>query len=97
MHYLCKRLLKQKQIEVMNIEKMILDGATVVDVRSVGEFMGGNAPGSANIPLNEVPERMEEFKAMKQPLVLCCASGNRSGQATSYLTSNRVFQCWFLA
>lgn len=74
----------------MNIEKMILDGATVVDVRSVGEFMGGNAPGSSNIPLNEVPDRVEEFEAMKQPLLLCCASGNRSGQATAYLNSKGI-------
>ena len=44
----------------MNIEKMILDGATVVDVRTTGEFMGGNAPGSINIPLDEVTGRVEE-------------------------------------
>lgn len=74
----------------MNIEKMILDGATVVDVRTVGEFMGGNAPGSTNIPLNEVPEKVEEFKGMKQPLLLCCASGNRSGQAAAFLNSRGV-------
>jgi phage shock protein E len=72
----------------MNIEKMILEGATVVDVRTVGEFMGGNAPGSVNIPLNEVVDRELELKEMKQPIVLCCASGNRSGQAVSYLSSN---------
>jgi len=74
----------------MNIEKMILDGASVVDVRSVGEFMGGNAPGSVNIPLNEVPDKVEEFKKMPQPLVLCCASGNRSGQAAAFLNSRGV-------
>ena len=74
----------------MNIEKMILEGATLVDVRTVGEFMGGNAPGSVNIPLNEVLDRELELKEMKQPLVLCCASGNRSGQATAYLSSKGI-------
>jgi phage shock protein E len=74
----------------MNIEKMILEGATVVDVRTVGEFMGGNAPGSVNIPLNEVVDRELELKEMKQPIVLCCASGNRSGQATAYLNSRGI-------
>lgn len=54
------------------------------------EFMGGNAPGSINIPLNEVPDRVEEFRKMDQPLVLCCASGNRSGQACAFLQSHGI-------
>lgn len=58
---------------------------TVIDVRTPGEFMGGHVAGSINIPLQEIPERLEEIKTLPQPLVLCCASGNRSGQATAYL------------
>ncbi|HNQ00490.1 MAG TPA: rhodanese-like domain-containing protein, partial [Bacteroidia bacterium] len=52
--------------------------ATVVDVRSRMEFMGGNAAGSINFPMDEIEERMEELRNMRN-LVLCCASGNRSG------------------
>ena len=40
-----------------------------------------------NVPLDELVDRIEELKAM-QPMVLCCESGNRSGQAVSYLSSN---------
>jgi rhodanese-related sulfurtransferase len=43
--------------------------------------MGGNVVDSINIPLNEIPERVEELKKLNAPLILCCASGNRSGQA----------------
>ena len=64
--------------------------ATIVDVRSEGEFAGGNVEGSINIPLNEVPQRVEEFKNMSKPLVLCCLSGGRSGQATQYLAQQGV-------
>ena len=72
----------------MNIQDLINDNAiTIVDVRTAGEFMGGNVLGSINIPLDEVVERIEELRAM-QPKVLCCASGNRSGQAVTYLSSN---------
>ncbi len=63
--------------------------AVVVDVRTPGEFMGGNVAGSINIPLNEVPYRLEEFKEMKK-VVLCCASGGRSMQATQFLQQNGI-------
>jgi len=60
---------------------------TIVDVRTPAEFMGGNVTGSINIPLQEIQQRLDEFKSLKQPIILCCASGNRSGQATSFLQS----------
>lgn len=60
---------------------------TIIDVRTPGEFMGGNVAGSVNIPLQELQSRTEEIKNMKQPIILCCASGMRSGQATAYLRS----------
>ena len=60
---------------------------TVVDVRTRAEFSGGNVAGSINIPLNEIQERFEEIKSLHQPIVLCCASGGRSGQATHFLKS----------
>ena len=58
---------------------------SIVDVRTSGEFAGGHVPGSINIPLNEVPERVEELRALPTPLVLCCRSGNRSENAMRYL------------
>lgn len=58
---------------------------SIVDVRTPGEFMGGNVAGSINIPLQEIHERLEELKSLPQPIILCCASGGRSGQATSFL------------
>jgi phage shock protein E len=73
----------------MNIEQLIADNeGTIVDVRTPGEFMGGHVADSINIPLNEVPYRMEELKSLKSPLILCCASGNRSGQVENYLSAN---------
>ncbi|MFM2156179.1 MAG: hypothetical protein RL516_928 [Bacteroidota bacterium] len=60
---------------------------TIIDVRTPGEFMGGHVAGSINIPLQEIQNRANEIKALSQPIVLCCASGMRSGQATVYLKS----------
>jgi len=58
---------------------------TVIDVRTPAEFMGGHVPGSINIPLQDIPMRLEEIKTFRQPIMLCCSSGNRSGQATAFL------------
>jgi phage shock protein E len=62
----------------------------IVDVRSAGEFRDGHAAGAINIPLNELPNRLAELQGLKMPLLLCCASGNRSGQAHRYLTQQGV-------
>lgn len=75
----------------MNAEQLLKENkGTIVDVRTPAEYMGGHVSGSINIPLNEVPNRIEELKDMEQPLILCCASGNRSGQATYFLSAQGI-------
>jgi rhodanese-related sulfurtransferase len=75
----------------MNVEQIIKERqGTIVDVRTPAEFMGGHVAGSVNIPLQEIPDRLEELKNLKAPLVLCCASGNRSGQAQRFLSQHGI-------
>ena len=52
---------------------------TIIDVRSYAEYMGGHVAGSINIPLQDLHQHLDEIKSMPQPIILCCASGNRSG------------------
>ena len=78
----------------MNIEKIIKEKqGTIVDVRTPSEFKGGNVAGSINIPLQEIEGRLHEVKSLQQPLVLCCASGGRSGQATQHLMQQGIKCC----
>lgn len=63
------------------------NGATLVDVRSAAEFAGGNAPGSINIPLQDLAKRLGEIPK-SSPVVVCCASGTRSGMAKMILVKN---------
>jgi phage shock protein E len=75
----------------MSIENILKSKQyTIVDVRTPGEFMGGHVVGSVNVPLQEVVERFDELKTMQEPLILCCASGNRSGQAAQYLSQSGI-------
>ena len=70
----------------MNLQDVIKDPTTVVvDVRTPAEFAGGNVVGSLNIPLNELPQRMDELKQQSNQIVLCCASGMRSANAEAFL------------
>lgn len=62
-------------------------GALLVDVRSSAEFASGNAAGTVNIPLNELGQRLGEIP-QSAPVVLCCASGTRSGMAKLLLQKN---------
>ncbi len=66
------------------------NNTTIIDVRTLEEFREGHVAGSINIPLLEIQQHLDEIKSMQQPIVLCCASGGRSGQATAFLKSNDV-------
>jgi phage shock protein E len=68
----------------MNLKELINhENASIVDVRTPGEFMSGNVPNSVNIPLDEV-------KALSRPIIVCCLSGGRSGQAADFLAANGI-------
>ena len=74
----------------VKVKEMLTDGAVIVDVRTPGEFQGGHVVGSKNIPLQEVGSKVNKLKKLNKPIVLCCASGNRSGQATDFLKSKGI-------
>ncbi len=62
-------------------------GALLVDVRSAGEFAAANAPGTVNIPLGDLGNRLSDIPKTA-PVVVGCASGTRSGMAKLMLKKN---------
>jgi len=69
---------------VDELDELKAAGAQIVDVRTTAEFAEGNVPGSLNIPLDQLQARVGELDPAK-PLLLCCASGGRSGMAKQFL------------
>jgi rhodanese-related sulfurtransferase len=69
----------------MTLEEIMEGDVAIIDVRTPMEFMGGHVSSSMNIPLQEIMARATELKELNKPLVLCCATGNRSGQAAQAL------------
>jgi len=89
-----QKLINNRTSNKMNAEKIIKEKrGTIVDVRTPGEFMSGNVAGSINIPLQEIQQRINEIKNIQQPLVLCCASGGRSGLAAQFLLQQGIECC----
>lgn len=66
------------------LPELLSRGAQIVDVRSQREYSAGHNPQSINIPLNEINSAGTKLDKEK-PVVLCCASGTRSGMAVGAL------------
>ena len=66
------------------------NNATIVDVRTPEEFTEGHFPNAINIPLDQVTQRINEFKEMPKPIIAYCRSGNRSGIAVSMLNQSGI-------
>ena len=60
-------------------------GATLLDVRTAGEFAGGHLDGAKNIPIDELAQRLAEVPKDKK-VVVYCAAGVRSAQGAQILT-----------
>jgi rhodanese-related sulfurtransferase len=71
----------------VDLAELVKNGATIVDVRTKGEYASGHIKGSINIPLDQLASKMGQLKKDK-PIITCCASGMRSSSAKSILKSN---------
>lgn len=63
---------------------MVEEGATLLDVRTPGEFAAGHLDGATNIPLGSLTSRMDEIPT-GQAVVVYCQSGIRSARAATEL------------
>jgi rhodanese-related sulfurtransferase len=73
----------------MDIQTILKSEKThIIDVREVYEFQSGHIDGAINMPLSTFGDYLDQLKKMEGPKVFYCRSGNRSGQAVSFLSQN---------
>lgn len=72
------------------LKKIIEQGGTIIDVRTPAEFQSGHPKGAINIPLQNIEAKIKDIKRMKQPIIVCCASGIRSASAKSILKKHGI-------
>ncbi len=69
----------------VSIEEYLEKGAIVIDVRTVEEFNDGHVQGAKNIPLDTITSEIDNIKNIGKPVITCCRSGARSGNAADIL------------
>lgn len=67
-------------------QKLIEDGAQLLDVRADHEWEAGRIAGASHLPLAELAERTGEIDR-ERPVVLYCRGGNRSTMAADALAA----------
>lgn len=73
-----------------DIKAFYESGAIIIDVRTTSEFGTNHMKGSRNMPLQTLEASLTKIRSFNKPVILCCASGMRSGQATSFLKKNNI-------
>jgi rhodanese-related sulfurtransferase len=75
-----------KQISAIELKNRLQkgDNLLLLDVRESNEFRYAHIDNSVLIPLNQIPNRLDELNA-QQEIVVICHHGMRSQQAANYL------------
>ena len=68
-------------------ERLLENGALLLDVRELEEFDAGHVPDARNIPLAALPDHLGNL-ARERTIVCACRSGGRSARATQFLVES---------
>ena len=74
---------------VNELANKLLNGAFLIDVRELDEWLTERVPEVPLIPLGEITDRLKEFPKEREVFIIC-RSGARSATACQFLRSNDV-------
>jgi sulfur-carrier protein adenylyltransferase/sulfurtransferase len=68
-----------EHVDAQSARELVADGAAVVDVREREEWSEGHLPGAQHVPRGHLESRIEAAVSDRsRPVIVYCASGNRS-------------------
>jgi len=71
-------------IDPTDADRLVADGALMLDVREDDEWAAGHAPVAVHLPMGQVVERMGELPT-DRVIVCMCRVGGRSGSVALHL------------
>lgn len=75
-----------QDVKQNEINRLIKEGAILVDVRSPQEFKEGHLNGAISLPEYEIKNKAEKIlKDKKAPIIVYCTTGQRSKKAQKKL------------
>lgn len=72
------------EIDVDTLERYLSAGAPLIDVRQPDEYAAAHVPGARLMPMDELPELLDEIP-MDVPVYVICQSGGRSHRVAQWL------------
>ena len=66
--------------------------AQLIDIRAKKKFESGYIQGSRNIPFTELKDRIEEIRAIGQPVIIVCDMGIQAGAAVQMIGKDNVYR-----
>ena len=77
-------MVEPRNVSVAEALQLVQDGALLLDVREDNEWESGRSAAALHVPLNDVPDHLDEFPT-DRVIVCVCRSGARSGRAAKFL------------
>ena len=69
-----------------------ITGNVMIDIRAKKKFETGYIQGSRNIPFTELKDRIEEIRAIEQPVIIVCDMGIQAGAAVQMIGKDNVYR-----
>jgi len=80
-------------VDGQRAKELVAQGAILLDVRPASDFAAGSLPGAINIPLADLPNRLDELSKDKT-IVTYCQLGIASNTATEMLRNEGFTVCF---
>jgi sulfur-carrier protein adenylyltransferase/sulfurtransferase len=82
-----------EEVDPSEVNELIDEGVTVIDVRETEEYAAGHLPGAKHVPRSYLETRIEGVVPDRSTqVILYCASGNRSAYGTRTLTDELGYE-----